>query len=139
MKLISNRHISSTSCMKCRYVGCKYMHFMTANTQPKSAVNDRLQNNDRAAHLQTALVPSDHGCHRVAIAHQFHHRPTWAGAYPFVRGHSGEVCSIFSSSCSLSLFAPTFTPLLPMPCFAATSHAKLRTQERKNRLNCSYD
>jgi hypothetical protein len=32
VELISNRHLSSISCMKCRYVGGKYMHFMTANT-----------------------------------------------------------------------------------------------------------
>jgi hypothetical protein len=31
-KLVSNRHLCSISCMKCRYVGGKYMHFMTANT-----------------------------------------------------------------------------------------------------------
>jgi hypothetical protein len=31
MELISNRHLSSKSGMKCRYVGGKYMHFMTAN------------------------------------------------------------------------------------------------------------
>jgi hypothetical protein len=28
---VSNRHLSSISCMKCRYVGDKYMHFMSAN------------------------------------------------------------------------------------------------------------
>jgi hypothetical protein len=27
----SNEHLSSISCMKCRYVGSKYMHFMTPN------------------------------------------------------------------------------------------------------------
>jgi hypothetical protein len=27
MKLISNKHLSSISYMKCRYVGGKYMHF----------------------------------------------------------------------------------------------------------------
>jgi hypothetical protein len=32
MKLICNKHLSSISCMKCRYVGGKYMHFMTTNT-----------------------------------------------------------------------------------------------------------
>jgi hypothetical protein len=31
IELISNRHLSSISWMKCRYVGGKYMHFMTAN------------------------------------------------------------------------------------------------------------
>jgi hypothetical protein len=31
MKLISNKHLSSISCMKCRYVDGKYMHFMTVN------------------------------------------------------------------------------------------------------------
>jgi hypothetical protein len=31
MELISNRHLSSIFCMKCRYVGGKYVHFMTAN------------------------------------------------------------------------------------------------------------
>jgi hypothetical protein len=34
MELISNKHLSSISCMKCRYVGGKYTHFMTANTPP---------------------------------------------------------------------------------------------------------
>jgi hypothetical protein len=34
VELVSNRLLSSTSCMKCRYVGSKYMHFMTANTPP---------------------------------------------------------------------------------------------------------
>jgi hypothetical protein len=29
IELISNKHISSISCLKYRYVGCKYMHFMT--------------------------------------------------------------------------------------------------------------
>jgi hypothetical protein len=33
MELVSNRHLSSISCMKCRYVGGKYMHFMTANSR----------------------------------------------------------------------------------------------------------
>jgi hypothetical protein len=32
--LISNKHLSSISWMKCRYVGSRYMHFMTANTPP---------------------------------------------------------------------------------------------------------
>jgi hypothetical protein len=32
MELVSNRHLSSISCMKCRYLGSKYAHFMTANT-----------------------------------------------------------------------------------------------------------
>jgi hypothetical protein len=32
VELISNRHLSSISWMKCRYVGGKYVHFMTANT-----------------------------------------------------------------------------------------------------------
>jgi hypothetical protein len=31
MKLISNKHLSSISYMKCRYVDGKYMHFMTVN------------------------------------------------------------------------------------------------------------
>jgi hypothetical protein len=31
VELISNKHIYSISWMKCRYVGGKYMHFMTAN------------------------------------------------------------------------------------------------------------
>jgi hypothetical protein len=31
MELVSNRHISSISWIKCRYVGGKYMHFMTTN------------------------------------------------------------------------------------------------------------
>jgi hypothetical protein len=34
MELISNRHLSSISLMKCRYVGGKYLHFMTTNTPP---------------------------------------------------------------------------------------------------------
>jgi hypothetical protein len=34
VELISNKHLSSISCMKYRYVGGKYMHFMTANTPP---------------------------------------------------------------------------------------------------------
>jgi hypothetical protein len=33
VELVSNRHLSSISCMKCSYVGGKYMHFMTANSQ----------------------------------------------------------------------------------------------------------
>jgi hypothetical protein len=32
VELISNRHLSSISWMKCRFVGGKYMHFVTANT-----------------------------------------------------------------------------------------------------------
>jgi hypothetical protein len=32
VELISNKHLSSISWMKCRYVGGKYMHFVTANT-----------------------------------------------------------------------------------------------------------
>jgi hypothetical protein len=32
VELISNKHLSSISWMKYRYVGGKYMHFMTANT-----------------------------------------------------------------------------------------------------------
>jgi hypothetical protein len=32
MELISNKHLSPISWMKCRYVGGKYVHFMTANT-----------------------------------------------------------------------------------------------------------
>jgi hypothetical protein len=32
VELVSNKHLSSISWMKCRYVGGKYMHFMTANT-----------------------------------------------------------------------------------------------------------
>jgi hypothetical protein len=31
MELISNKHLSSISCMNCRYVGGKYIHLMTAN------------------------------------------------------------------------------------------------------------
>jgi hypothetical protein len=34
MELVTNRHLSHIFCMKCRYVGGKYMHFMTANTKP---------------------------------------------------------------------------------------------------------
>jgi hypothetical protein len=32
MELVSNKHISSISCMKYKYVDSKYMHFMNANT-----------------------------------------------------------------------------------------------------------
>jgi hypothetical protein len=32
VELVSNRHLSSISCMKYRYVGGKYMHFITANS-----------------------------------------------------------------------------------------------------------
>jgi hypothetical protein len=32
MEQVSNKHLYSISYMKCRYVGGKYMHFMTANT-----------------------------------------------------------------------------------------------------------
>jgi hypothetical protein len=32
MELVSNKHLSSISWMKCRYAGDKYMHFMTSNT-----------------------------------------------------------------------------------------------------------
>jgi hypothetical protein len=39
IELISNRHLFSTSCMKCRYVGTKYMHFMTANCHHLGAPN----------------------------------------------------------------------------------------------------
>jgi hypothetical protein len=38
MELVSNRHLSSISCMKCRYVGGKYMHFMTANNDAQGNV-----------------------------------------------------------------------------------------------------
>jgi hypothetical protein len=31
VELVSNKHLSSISWMKCRYVGCKYIHFMTAS------------------------------------------------------------------------------------------------------------
>jgi hypothetical protein len=31
VELVSNRHLSSISCMKYRYVGGKYMHFMIAS------------------------------------------------------------------------------------------------------------
>jgi hypothetical protein len=31
MELVSNKHLSFISSMKCKYVGSKYMHFMTAN------------------------------------------------------------------------------------------------------------
>jgi hypothetical protein len=34
VELVSNRHLYSISCMKCRYVRGKYMQFMTANTPP---------------------------------------------------------------------------------------------------------
>jgi hypothetical protein len=34
VELITNKHLSSISWMKCGYVGGKYMHFMTAYTRP---------------------------------------------------------------------------------------------------------
>jgi hypothetical protein len=34
MELISNKHLYSIYWMKCRYVGGKYMYFMTANNHP---------------------------------------------------------------------------------------------------------
>jgi hypothetical protein len=34
VELIINKHLCSISWMKCRYVGGKYMYFMTANTLP---------------------------------------------------------------------------------------------------------
>jgi hypothetical protein len=34
MELVSNGHLSSISWMKCRYVGGKYMYFMTVNIPP---------------------------------------------------------------------------------------------------------
>jgi hypothetical protein len=37
VELISNKHLSSISCMKCRYVGSKYMHFMTANSHKEGS------------------------------------------------------------------------------------------------------
>jgi hypothetical protein len=37
VKLVSNRHISSISCMKYRYVHGKYMHFLTANISTMEA------------------------------------------------------------------------------------------------------
>jgi hypothetical protein len=37
MELVSNRHLSSISCMKYRYVGGKHMHFITSNTVPSRA------------------------------------------------------------------------------------------------------
>jgi hypothetical protein len=39
MELVSNRHLSSISSMKCRYVGSKYRHFMTANREPLGMVD----------------------------------------------------------------------------------------------------
>jgi hypothetical protein len=32
MELVNYKHLYSISCMKCGYVGGKYMHFMTVNT-----------------------------------------------------------------------------------------------------------
>jgi hypothetical protein len=32
MELVSSKHLSFICCMKCRYVGSKYKHFMTSNT-----------------------------------------------------------------------------------------------------------
>jgi hypothetical protein len=37
VELVSNKHLSSISWMECRYVGDKYMHFMTANKDPRIA------------------------------------------------------------------------------------------------------
>jgi hypothetical protein len=34
VELVSNKHLSSIYLMKYRYIGGKYMHFMTANTAP---------------------------------------------------------------------------------------------------------
>jgi hypothetical protein len=34
MELVSNKHLSSISCMEYSYVGGKYIHFMTANIPP---------------------------------------------------------------------------------------------------------
>jgi hypothetical protein len=34
MELISNKHLSSISWMKCRYLGGRYIYFITANTPP---------------------------------------------------------------------------------------------------------
>jgi hypothetical protein len=38
VELVRNKHVSSISYMKCRYVGYKYMHFMTANAQQSQNV-----------------------------------------------------------------------------------------------------
>jgi hypothetical protein len=38
MELVSNRHLSSISYIKCRYVGGKYMHFMTANRDQDNGI-----------------------------------------------------------------------------------------------------
>jgi hypothetical protein len=35
VELVSYKHLSSIAWMKCRYVGSKYMDFMTANTPPR--------------------------------------------------------------------------------------------------------
>jgi hypothetical protein len=40
MELVSNRHLSSISCKKCRYVGGKYNHFMTANNHIDYILDD---------------------------------------------------------------------------------------------------
>jgi hypothetical protein len=49
VKLVSNKHLSSISYMKCRYVGSKYMHFMTANTMQ----------------LMSARQITNHDCHVI--------------------------------------------------------------------------
>jgi hypothetical protein len=43
MELVSNRHLSSISCKKCRYVGGKDMYFMTANTYVEFSYNNSYQ------------------------------------------------------------------------------------------------
>jgi hypothetical protein len=49
VELVSNKNLSSISCMKCRSVGGKYMHFMTANTH-------RLRNSTAYCRLHPPLI-----------------------------------------------------------------------------------
>jgi hypothetical protein len=43
MELISNKHLSSISCLKCRYADGKYLHFMTANNPLRQHVLPHVQ------------------------------------------------------------------------------------------------
>jgi hypothetical protein len=58
MELIRNRHLSSI-CMKCRYVGGKYIHFMTLNSCRPSRVRATLLRLARQHPLSSFIdVPS---------------------------------------------------------------------------------
>jgi hypothetical protein len=43
--LVVNMHLSSISCMKCRYVGGKYMHFMSTNNLEEEDFEHQLARN----------------------------------------------------------------------------------------------